>query len=211
VLSKAIKHGQKVQETVVELKKGVEMLLKEKDPEKAQELFDNVDNLERDADFLRRETLMDISKGELHPSAREDLSHLIKRIDDVANCATGVARRITTIPIKFWDQSSELTINLILEMMNLTIDCVGYLDKIVINLLGDRKHVEEYSKKISFLEHEVDISNIKLRKSLQETAYDVNLFTIFTAGSVFDILEAISDAIEVVGDYIMVLLSSAKV
>lgn len=125
MLSKAIKHGQKVQETVVELKKGIDMLLSEKDQEKALELFDNVDNLERDADFLRREILIDISKGELHPSAREDLSHLIKRIDDVANCATGVARRIVTIPIKFWDQSSELTINLILEMMNLTIECVG--------------------------------------------------------------------------------------
>jgi len=52
--------------------------------------------------------------------------------------------------------------------------------------------------------------NIKLRKSLQETKYDVNFFTIFTVGNIFDILEAISDSIEGVADYIMVLLTGVE-
>ncbi|MFW9898898.1 MAG: DUF47 family protein, partial [Candidatus Thorarchaeota archaeon] len=86
-----------------------------------------------------------------------------------------------------------------------------YLDKIVINLLGDRKNVEEFNKQINLLEHSVDLLNIKLRKSLQETNYDVNSFTIFTVGNIFDIMEAISDAIETVSDYIMQLLRSATV
>ena len=87
-------------------------------------------------------------------------------------------------------------------------DC--FLDKIVIDLLEERKNVKEYAKQINFHEHTVDILNIKLRKSLQETHYDVNFFTAFTAGNVFDILEAISDSIEGVADYIMVLLTSAE-
>jgi predicted phosphate transport protein (TIGR00153 family) len=170
-----------------------------------------VDFIEDKADKLRREILQDISKGELNPSIRTDLSHLIKRQDDVANCATGVARRINTIPIKFWNQSSEETINIILEMMNTTVECVDYLDKIVINLLKDREQVKEYNQQINLLEHKVDILNIKLRRSLQETNYDVNSFTIFTVGNIFDIMEAISDAIETVADYIMQLLRSANV
>lgn len=210
VLEKSIKHAQIVQKCIRELDNGLNSLLTEKNDAKTVEAFDKVESLEGDADDLRREIQRDISRGELNPSVRQNLSHLIKRMDDVANCCTGVARRITTIPMKFWDQSNPETISLVLEMMKATVKCSEFLDKIVIDLLEERKNVKEYAKKINFHEHTVDILNIKLRKSLQETHYDVNFFTAFTAGNVFDILEAISDSIEGVADYIMVLLTSAE-
>ena len=96
-------------------------------------------------------------------------------------------------------------------MMEITVECVELLDKLVISLLETRERVKEIANKINRLEHEVDLLNIKLRKSLQETSYDVNSFTIFTVGNTIDIIEAISDAIESVADYIMLLLVSAKV
>lgn len=209
-LEKSVKHAQIVQETVKNLDAGLQILLKEKDVEKSHKLFHKVDVLERDADNLRRKIQKDISRGELNPSVRQNLSHLIKRMDDVANCSTGVARRINTIPLKFWEESSKETIDLILEMMKTTVDCVQFLDKIVLDLLEERKNIMKFSTQINQLEHTVDLLNIKLRKNLQETEYTVNFFTIFTAGNVFDILEAISDSIEGVADYILVLLTSAE-
>ena len=209
-LEKSVKHAQIVQETVKKLDAGLQILLKEKDVEKSHKLFHKVDVLERDADNLRRKIQRDISRGELNPSVRQNLSHLIKRMDDVANCSTGVARRINTIPLKFWEESSKETIDLILEMMKTTVDCVQFLDKIVLDLLEERKNIMKFSTQINQLEHTVDLLNIKLRKNLQETEYTVNFFTIFTAGNVFDILEAISDSIEGVADYILVLLTSAE-
>ena len=209
-LEKSIKHAQIVQNCVKELNTGLDLLLREKDIDKAHEFLHNVDLLEGDADDLRREIQKDISSGELNPTIRQNLSHLIKRMDDVANCCTGVARRISTIPLKFWEQSSNLTINLILEMMQTTVDCVQYLDKIVIDLLGERNNIKEYAKQINQHEHTVDLLNIKLRQSLQETDYKINYFTAFTVGNVFDILEAISDSIESVADYIIVLLTSTE-
>lgn len=196
---------------VKELDKGIEILLKEKNRDKSHDIFNKVDLIEEEADSLRREILADISKGELHPSIRTDLSHLIKRLDDVANCATGVARRIDTIPMTFWDQSSPETLDLISQMMKVTVECGDYLDKIVIDLLGDRKNVEEYNNQINKLEHDVDVLNIRLRESLQSTKYDINAFTVFTVGNTMDIIEAISDAMEVAADYIMLLLRSANV
>ena len=211
VLEKAIKHAQKIQECVRELDKGIEILLNTKDIEQAHDIFLNVDNLEGEADTYRRDILQDISKGELNPSVRADLSHLIKRMDDVANCATGVARRIDTIPNKFWEQSNEETIQLVSEMMKSTVECSELLDKILIDLLGDRKQVREIAKQINQQEHKIDRLNIRLRKSLQQTDYKLNPFTIFTVGMTMNIIEAISDAIEVVADYILVLLTSANV
>ena len=209
-LEKSVKHAQIVQECVKHLDVGLQTLLKDGDVEKSHELFHKVDVLERDADTLRRKIQSDISKGELNPSVRQNLSHLIKRMDDVANCCTGVARRVNTIPLKFWDESSKETIDLILEMMKNTVDCVQFLDKLVIDLLEERENVKEFASQINQFEHTVDLLNIKLRKNLQETEYTVNFFTIFTAGNVFDILEAISDSIEAVADYILVLLTSAQ-
>jgi len=211
VLEKAIKHAQKVQECVIKLDEGLERLFNEKDLEKSHDIFHKVDLLEGEADTIRREILNDISRGELNPSVRIDLSHLIKRLDDVANCATGVARRIATVPIIFWEQSSEETITLFGEMMRKTVECVEYLDKIVIDLLGKREEVENYAKQINVLEHEVDLLNIKLRRSLQQTDYNLNSFTVFTVGNTIDIMEGISDSIEIVADYIMQLLRSVNV
>jgi predicted phosphate transport protein (TIGR00153 family) len=211
VLEKAIKHAQKIQECVRELDKGIEILLNTKDIEQAHDIFLNVDHLEGEADTYRRDIMQDISKGELNPSVRADLSHLIKRMDDVANCATGVARRIDTIPNKFWEQSNEETIQLVSEMMKSTVECSDLLDQILIDLLGERKRVREIAKQINQQEHKIDRLNIRLRKSLQQTDYKLNPFTIFTVGMTMNIIEAISDAIEVVADYILVLLSSANV
>ncbi len=210
VLEKTIKHAQIVQECVKELEVGLKLLLKERNIEKANKNFHKVDLLEDDADKLRRKIQREVSKGELNPSIRLNLSHLVKRLDDVANCSTGVARRIVTIPISFWEQSSEETIRIVLKIIETTVEAVEYLDKIVIDLVEERKNVKEYSKLINRYEHEVDLLNIKLRKSLQETDYTVNFFTIFTVGNIFDILEAISDSIEGVADYIMVLLTSTS-
>lgn len=209
-LEKTIKHAQKVQECVRELDNGIQILLKERDLEKTHDIFHNVDLLEGEADSLRRELQRDIAKGELDPNIRQNLSHLIKRIDDVANCCNGVARRIATVPVKFWEQSSEETIKLISEIMKTTVDCAQFLDKIVRDLVEKRKNVKEFAKQINYYEHQVDLLNIKLRRSLQETHYDVNFFTIFTVGNIFDILEAISDSIEGVADYIMVLLTGVE-
>lgn len=210
-LERSIKHAKKVQECVIELEKGLDALIKEKDLTKAEEFFDKVDTLEGEADTLRRDIQKDISRGELNPSIRQDLSHLVKRMDDVANCCNGVARRISTIPMKFWEQTSEKTINIIHEITKTTVQCAEFLDKLVIDLLGERKFIKEYARQINQTEHKVDLLNIKLRKSLQETHYDVNFFTIFTIGNIFDILEAISDSIEGVADYIIVLLTSANI
>jgi len=209
-LEKTITHAQKVQECVRELDIGLQMLLKEKNLDRSYSIFHNVDVIEGDADKLRRKIQQDISRGELDPSIRQNLSHLVKRMDDVANCCTGVARRIVTIPVKFWEQSSEETINLVSQIMKTTVMCGELLDKIVMNFVEDRKNVKEIARQINEYEHKVDLMNIQLRKSLQETHYDVNFFTIFTAGNTFDILEAISDSIEGVADYIMVLLTSEK-
>lgn len=192
--------------------KGISTLIEKKNSEKAYKIFREVDHLEGEADSIRRDILTSISKGELNPSVRMDLSHLVKRLDDVANCATGVARRISTIPFQFWEQSSEDSLETLVKMMKKTVECSEYLDKLVSDLITERKHIGEYVNQINLLEHDIDMLNIKLREQLQETNYkNINNFTVFTVGNTIDIVEAISDSIEAVADYITLLLTSENV
>ena len=172
-LEKTVKHVQKVQECVKELEKGLIMLLKEKNLEKTHDIFHNVDLLEGEADGLRRGLQRDISKGELDPSVRQNLSHLIKRIDDVANCCNGVARRIATVPVKFWEQSSEETINLIIDIMKTTVNCAQFLDKIVNDFVEERKNVKEIAGQINQREITRNAVNQDTNTELLQVASEV--------------------------------------
>ena len=113
VLEKAIDHAKKVQECIIELQNGFKTLIKERNFDEAHEIFLKVDKLEGEADNIRRDILADISKGALNPNVRTDLSHLIKKLDQVANCANGAGRRLDTVPMSFWEQTSEESLELI--------------------------------------------------------------------------------------------------
>ena len=54
------------------------------------EVFRRVDVLEHEADIMRRDILKNITKTEVKPEIREDLSDLIKRTDKIANAANAL-------------------------------------------------------------------------------------------------------------------------
>lgn len=209
-IEKANTHAKTAQQCVFELKKGFNALLIEKDYDKAEKIFKNVDKIESDADVLRREILEDISKGELNPNVRMDLSHLVKRIDDIANCSNGVGRRINTISKEFWENCSQESIDYIIQIIDKTVECAELLDDLLNALIKSREKVKDITIKINKMEHEVDILNLKLSESLQKTDFKINIFTGFLIADTLNILEAISDSIEEVADYILLLTVSKK-
>jgi len=209
-IEKSIKHSKKAQKCVTELQRGMRALLIEKDYDGADKIFEEIDVIESEADTIRREILEDISKGELNPSVRMDLSHLIKRIDDVANCANGVGRRIGNIDKEFWNQSSQETIDYLLQEIDKTVECAELLDVIIVNLATTRNRIKELAISINKIEHEVDVLSLKVRASLQKTNYSINIFTGVLIDSTLTFLDSISDSIEEVADYIQLLTVSKR-
>jgi len=65
VLEKSILHMKKVLECVVEFERGCTIYIQEKKPDLAFEIFKRVDILEHEADIIRRDLLVHISKSEL--------------------------------------------------------------------------------------------------------------------------------------------------
>lgn len=209
-IEKAHNHVKTAQQCVFELKNGIYALLIEKDYDKADKIFKNVDTIESEADAIRREILEDISKGELNPNVRMDLSHLVKRIDNIANCSNGVGRRIRTISRAFWENCGQDSKDYILQMIDKTVECAELLDDLLSALVKSRESVKGIAEQINKLEHEVDVLSLKLKESLQKNDFKINIFTGFFIGNTLNILEAISDSIEEVADYISLLTVSKR-
>src|SRR3989337_1423139 len=62
--------------------------------------IDRVISAEKEADRLRRVVMTELSGGELPPTDREDLMHLIKRIDMVADWSRESTRILGATPMK---------------------------------------------------------------------------------------------------------------
>jgi len=61
---------------------------------------DRVSKAEREADNLRREVMNELARGELPAADREDLMHLMKRVDMVADWSQESTRIIKALPIQ---------------------------------------------------------------------------------------------------------------
>jgi len=55
------------------------------DAEEMSACIERVAKNEREADTLRRKVMDEVSKGDLPPTAREDMMHLVKRVDMAAD------------------------------------------------------------------------------------------------------------------------------
>lgn len=86
-------HVTKVQEVVRLLKEALEACGRG-DKEQVDALHERLGAAEHEADEIRRDLLSALSEGMLLPPDRNDLVHLIERIDDVADAAHGASRML---------------------------------------------------------------------------------------------------------------------
>jgi predicted phosphate transport protein (TIGR00153 family) len=62
--------------------------------------IDHVKKAENEADQMRRDVMNELARGELPPAEREDLMHLVKRIDMVADWSRESTRILNATPIR---------------------------------------------------------------------------------------------------------------
>ncbi len=212
VLEKSILHMKKVLECVVEFERGFSIYVEEKKPDLAFEIFKRVDILEHEADIIRRDLLIQISKSELTPQLREDLTHLVKRIDRIANTTDGAARRLTGLsPIHIQSLGNDILKNME-KLVQLSVSAT----KMLFNLIKSLPEIEDkelfiITEKIQKIEHSCDVlhSNIyDLLNKIPEISF--NHFVAIQISNFVDLLETISDKVEDVTDYIEVLKTAKR-
>ncbi|MHA1272996.1 MAG: DUF47 domain-containing protein [Promethearchaeota archaeon] len=208
-INKTIVHTQKVLECVVEYEKALSFLIEEHNIDLALKVFFRVDELEHQADNIRREILNMLTKAELTPSIRGNLTHLVKRIDDIANAANASGRTLISMNHSdFFKLDKEVHLNM-LDMARYSVEAVKKLLLMVKKLMNDdEKEIRSLGEEVNNLEHKCDERRYAINRSLVSNNKDMNPFSAIIIYNCISALEAVADNAEEVADYIIMLTIS---
>lgn len=208
----AVELMQKILETVVEFERGLCIFIREKKIPLAREIMKRLDKLENEADIIRRETLMHIAKSELTPQMREDMSHLIKRIDRIANTSDGAARRLCGIDPDYFLSLGEPILTMMVDIVQLSVEGTKILFNLIKRLpMMENSETLRICEKIQDIEHKCDVLHSQIYERLNHVEnLPFNHFVAIQICSFIDMLETISDKVEDVSDYIEVLKTAKR-
>ncbi len=201
IIKKTRDHAKKVYDCNFELNNLVSLLLQGKEKE-APKLIKRINEIENECDDIRRNIMIDLTKGELSPSVREDLAHLVKRLDSVANNANATAKRLGLLT---YDVLAPIA-DEIKKMSQITLDCVKLLQNTIDLQMGHAvDKVIESVNEINRLEHEVDVLNYAVKQKLITIRPEYSPYTAILLFEMVNLLENISDNAEDTADFIKMI------
>ncbi len=173
---------------------------------KKKEGLQRIENLfkaEEEVDRLRMEVFKELTKGAaLFADYREDLLHLVKRLDTLADHVKDAARCMemladVQIPKELCDNTVCMTA--------LLVDCAqalrGSIEKLALNsveALGGAKKVDE-------VEHEIDVTYLKTKASFVKYGEQINSGVMVIFDDLVEFIEQAADMCADTADYIVML------
>ena len=160
---------------------------------------------EREVDSLRIEVFKELSKGAaLFAEYREDLMHLVKRLDTFADHVKDAARCVrmladAQLPQELWENTVHMT--------SLLVNCAdtlrGSIEKITVNSLG----AIEGARKVEEVEREIDDEYLKTKSSFIKYGNQVSSGTMVIFDDLIEFIEEAADMCADTADYIVILAS----
>jgi predicted phosphate transport protein (TIGR00153 family) len=175
-----------------------------------KETMQHVENLfkaEEEVDRLRTEVFKELSKGAaLFADYREDLLHLVKRLDTLADHVKDAARCIqmlldAKIPKDFIDN--------VVCMTSKLVECAHALRGSIEKINISPSAALEGAKKVEELEHELDGYYFKTKSSFIKYSEQMNCGTMVIFDDLIEFIEQAADMAADTADY-MVILSSRE-
>jgi predicted phosphate transport protein (TIGR00153 family) len=163
---------------------------------------------EKEADMLRGTIMTEPSKGEFSPNQRDDLMHLIKRVDMVADYARSAGRSLTLLSMeKYPDKIKDIS----MMFVEKTLDNVSMLRKSVQSLTVNVTDAMKYGDQVERIEEEVDELHANARgiiKDLPASAMTPGEFIVLS--EFFNSLEMVNDSCEDSVDYLRLIVVKLK-
>ena len=172
------------------------------DEKKMKQSIARVTSAEKEADKLRRDDMRELARGELPPADREDLMHLMKRIDMVADWSRESTRILNVIsPEDIPDNLKKAMV----EMMKGTKECAVALRRCVSRMTKKPEDALKAADEVERLEEEVDALYENARKQLvKETKMKVGVAIMLN--QLLDAIETVADWCENVCDQVRVIV-----
>ena len=177
----------------------------EKNFKDAKKYIDNLYVAEEEVDTLRTNVFMELSKGAaLVADYREDLLHLVKRLDTLADHTKDAARCLemlleSDIPAELCDKTVFMTSKLVETAQTLR----GAIEKISLN---PNEAIKE-EKKVEEIEHAIDTEYLKAKSLFVKYGVNINCGAMVIFDDLIEFIEQAADMCADTADYILVLSS----
>ncbi len=186
---------------VEDLEKAVEAAVSD-DLETLQNSVERITNGEKEADSLRRKVMDEVSKGELPPIAREDIMHLVKRVDMVADWSRESTRVLMATPMKHVPASIKKEF---VEMARGVKRCAVLLQKCINKIITQPEEALQAADAVEREEEKVDDLHEEARILLGKENLQMAGVAVLV-GQLFEAMEMIADACEDACDQVRVIM-----
>jgi predicted phosphate transport protein (TIGR00153 family) len=194
----------KALDTVTLLHQAIQSVSEGKKREATQSI-ENVFKTEEEVDDLRMEVFKELSKGAaLLADYREDLLHLVKRLDTLADHVKDAARCIemladAKIPKEFCDNTVCMT--------SLLVDCAQALRSSIEKITANPPAALEGANKVEEIEHKIDENYLKTKSSFVKYGDQMNVGAMVIFDDLIEFIEQAADMCADTADYIVILSS----
>jgi predicted phosphate transport protein (TIGR00153 family) len=173
--------------------------------EETRRHVENLFHAEEEVDKLRTEVFMELSKGAaLVADYREDLLHLVKRLDTLADHTKDAARCLemlgeTRIPEELCEKTVFMTSKLVEAAQTLR----SSIEKMSFN----PTEAVELSKKVGDVEHDLDAEYLKAKTLFVKYGEKINCGAMVIFDDLIEFIEHAADMCADTADYIIILSS----
>lgn len=188
-------------DTVIELESSISAASK-KNVEDAKKHIEKLFHVEEEVDSLRRTIFEESTRGSLPLNDREDLMHLVKRLDVMADHVKDSGRNVLllleiSIPKELW--------NVYAEMAKDLVECAKALKASIEKLGSNPAEARALSQKVDEAEKKVDENNLKIKGILLKSDKEVTPSTLFILKDLVESMEEVADSCDDTADYVRVL------
>jgi len=188
-------------ETVIELEKSINAAL-DGNKEKAKASFEKLSRIEHEIDELRRTIFEELTRGSLPPKDREDIMHLVKRLDEMADHVKDASRAVillleAKVVKELWKQFAETAKDLVA--------CATTLRDAIEKLGSDPPKAMGLAKQIDAIEGRVDEKYLKSKALLLLHSNEMDAATILLLKDLIEEMEHVADACDDTADYVRIL------
>ncbi len=188
-------------DTVTDLRKAITAASKGKVNE-TKSCVERLFVVEREIDDLRRAVFAELTRGSLSSKDREDIMHLVKRLDVMADFVKDSARTLliltqAEVPEEIWD--------LFVEMARDLVECASTLRKSIEKLGTNLAEARALCEKVDQIESQVDEKYLKVKGLLLEHGRKIDPAALLMLRDLVESMEQVADGCDDTADYVRIL------
>ena len=188
-------------DTVTELEKAV-IAASKREIAQAKRSIERLFIVETEIDDLRRAVFEELTRGSMPPKDREDIMHLVKRLDVMADHVKDSGRSLLllseiSMPRDVWNELVEITKDLVEES--------AALRKSIEKLGTDPVEVRALAQKVDEVETRIDEHYLKTKELLLKYSREMDPATLIILRDLLESLEEVADSCCDTADYVRIL------